>query len=592
MSRYFSIIIAVLLISSCQMPLVLNEEQKNADAVYISLNEEFVLDKNGEQEYINSSRMLLNTHASFNRLYADSHINYDPLYQKFEVLKAETENSMGKSVVKENAINDILPKAAQKSEYYNRLRTKVVSHMGTEIGAIINFDYKISSKSKYKPGLFENIIIGKEIPVKDYSLSVVVPEGKKLNYKLFNSDVKPVVDITEKGERYTWSFTDLSATTHDSKQPKYNKEAIRLVFSTVSKAELDAYILENIQTKYGSLLNATATKVTEGIETAADKVHRLQSEVMKNVAYCHLSLKETSYRTRTSDDIWKAAGANNLEKNIIFRDLLKSAGYQAKLLFAVPENLMEFAQTNPDVWGDPYVYIDSVYNGILMKANKVNLYSAHLDLNGLKLYDPFNGNTFTMLKGKNSLNGKINLNINSRKTVWGDAEIECSGVCNQKLKNVDEHYIKSQISYAMNYKERGDKYVYYLQGNSSRVSDKYFSIKLPVFGTGFKSFTLPALKERRNNTLEIKGSIDESYSYTLGCSDKFTMVNKLKNIKKENALGKVVFNVKKEEGKWIIEKRLLIKKALISPNEYGMFKELVEIWEDKNINRLYFTNTN
>lgn len=589
MRKYFSLIIAVLFVASCQMPLILNEEQKNADAVYLSLNEEFLLKSNGEQEYTNSSRLLLQTHAAFNRLYGDSHIDYDPMFQEVEVIKAETENSMGKSIVRDNAINDILPKAAQKSAYYNRLRTKVVSHMGTELGAIINFDYKINSNSKYKPGLFENVVIGKEIPLKEYKLSVIVPNGEKLSYKLLNSEIKPLVEKYDNGEKYTWKFNDLLAVSHEKSEPQYKSEVIRLVFSTVSDFNIKKLISKSIKQKLESEIINASKQIVEGIESKQEKLLRLQTVVRNNIAFNDVSFEQGSYRVRNSKRIWNEANASAIEKAILLTDMLNAVGLESKLLVAVPDKLIDHADINPNVWGKSYVYIDSINNGMLINANTSNLYSSNLCLNGHKLYDPQSGSIVNMFKEMNTIDGKIKININSKKIIWGDAEIECSGICKHTLKEGNVKYIKNMLDYSFRYKKRNRKYIYYLEDNSKKLESNHFSIELPVFHTGFSSYGLPVLLDFRKAPLEIKGSIDERYVYSLVCNKRYRMINNLNSLTKENKVGKVLFNISKEDGKYSIEKRLVINKAVISSQEYSLFKELIDIWTDKKYNTIYYT---
>ena len=595
MIKYIFIIISAFFFTSCQLQVALNEEQKNADAVYLSLKEEYNLKQNGKQEYLYSSRMMLQTHASFNRFFGDSHINYDPRFQKMKVLKAETENSMGKSVVKENAINDILPKGAEKSAYYNRLRTRVISHMGTEIGAVINFDYIIDSNEDYKPGLFENIIIGKDIPVKEYVLKISIPKGKKLNFELLNSDILPIEENTENGIIYTWKFTNLSAVSYEAGEPAYRNDLIRLIFSTVTERECMDFISNNTALNYSddTTIVDVSKELIKGVKSELNKVLKLQKEIKNNIAFNDISFRQASYRGRDSKRLWNDLGANTFEKTVLLKDMLNAAGISADVVVAIPEELMKFANINPDVWKEFYVYVDSLYNGILIKATEENLYSRHLDLEGYRLCNPISGKIIDVSLEKNTVGADVNININSRKKLWGDAEVKSSGLCFHNLVEDNEKYIKGLFGSALKYKEiENGKYVYSLEDNSYMLDDSYFYISLPEYRAGFNSYNIHPLSDSRNAPLKIKGPLNEKYTYSVNYNKKFRLINKPTEVNKRNKLGQVIIKISDSSNKVIIEKRLEIEKSLITKEDYVYLKELIDLWTAENYKRLYFTQTN
>lgn len=594
MIKYIYIILSVLFFSSCQIEIRLNQEQKNADAVYLTLSENFHLKETGEQEYINSSRMLLQTHASFNRLFGDSHIDYDPRFQKVKIIKADTENSMGKSTVKENAINDILPKNAQKSSYYNSLRTKVVSHMGTEIGSVVNFDYSIVSNADYKPGLFENIVIGKTIPVKDYELVINIPKGKKLEYKLFNSEIIPTIEETKIGKTYKWKFSDIPAVRHEKNEPQYRNDVIRLVFSTLSETECTNFIKSNmILTSGDSIIEDISRRSTQAIKKDIRKILKLQEEVSNNIAFNNISFSQASYRGRVPNYVWESLGGNSYEKTFLLSSLINGLKFKSDLVVSVPADLVEFAKTNPDVWQDFYVYLDSINNGLLLTATKENQYSMHFqEISGV-LYNPISGKVITVQREPNSIDAKINFNINSRKVIWGDADIKLSGLCWHNLKESDFGYTKSLFKFSLKYNKLSDRnYFYYFEDKAKVINSNYFSITLPEYRTGFISFNCHLYCDSRNAPLKLKSSLNEKYKYSLTVNDKFRLINKPVEIEKKNKIGKAILRIIKLPNKIEIERELKIDKSIITVNEYPLLKDLIDLWTDINYKELYFTNAN
>lgn len=590
----YIIIAIVILVSSCQRTIILTEQQKNADAVYLLLNEEFNLYEDGVQKYVNSSKLLLQTHASFNRLFGDVHINYDPNFQKVNVVKAETDNSMGKSVVKENAINDMLPKHAQRSGYFNNLRTKVVSHMGTEIGAIINFEYNIESKVGYKPGLFENIIIGKFIPVKDYNLVINVPKGKRLYYQLLNSDVNPVIADTEKGKRYTWHFDNIPALMHEKGEPKYRSDLVRLVFSSISEKECMKIVSNSgMFNEEDTTIARVSNKLVKDIKPDLQKILKLNNEVNNNIAFNNISFKQASYRGRNPGVIWHDLNASAHEKTCLLVDMLNAINIKAQIVVSVPNQLVKHAKVNPDVWQDFYVYIDSINSGILLKTTEENFYSRHLELNGYSFYNPTSNKIINIPKVKSFISSSMKVNMNSRKKIWGEAEVKTSGICSHTLRKSDKKYFKNLMTSSMNYKEQknGDL-LYYIEDKAKIIDEDYLFISLPRYNVGIESFYSPILIDNRNGSLKIKAPVEEKYNYLVSYNKKFRIINKSVDINIENKVGKVVIKIMNDLNNVEIERYLLINKSIINIGDYHHFKELIDIWSDKNYSNLYFTNAN
>jgi hypothetical protein len=126
----FSIIIISLIISSCQS----NNLEQESDAIYKSIKKIYTLNADGSANYQYQHQLKYITHFSFNRLYGESFIVYNPDQQELKINKAETKMVDGKIVPSpENAFNEILPRFAAGAPPFNHLREMVVTHAVLEL---------------------------------------------------------------------------------------------------------------------------------------------------------------------------------------------------------------------------------------------------------------------------------------------------------------------------------------------------------------------------------------------------------------------------------------------------------------------------
>ena len=86
----------------------------------------------------------------------------------------------------DNAFVEVLPAAAANAPAFNALREMVVVHTGLELGATVNLDYSITSKPGYLPEINVCRQLEQSSPVKEYEISITVPQGQRLEYSLDN----------------------------------------------------------------------------------------------------------------------------------------------------------------------------------------------------------------------------------------------------------------------------------------------------------------------------------------------------------------------------------------------------------------------
>src|SRR6056297_1613739 len=200
----------------------LTEEQKNADALYKKITKTYTLNEDGSTTYQYEHELDLHSYLSFNRLYGETFIKYNPEYQTIDTIISVTETKEGKKIPSpDNAYNELLPRFASGAPSFSHLREMVVTHTGLEKNSTINLKYQISSNKDFMPFLTGDEILEQSSPVKEMVIKVRIPKDKELKYQLINAGEKLNISRRGKYKEYEWTLKNLPALDHERHQPEY-----------------------------------------------------------------------------------------------------------------------------------------------------------------------------------------------------------------------------------------------------------------------------------------------------------------------------------------------------------------------------------
>lgn len=187
------------------LPLSQAQAQKS-EAVYNKLSESYTLNADGSSVYNQRKELTLNTIRSFDSMYGETFIVYDPQWQSVQINEAYTIQADGsKTMTPPNAFNEVLPSYAADAPDHNRLKELVVTHTGTEIGAKIVLDYTVRTKAGY-PAAGEFLrVMDDRSPVSEYSVSYASP-SEPYYEQTVAADVRPV----RNGNKLTFTFRNIA----------------------------------------------------------------------------------------------------------------------------------------------------------------------------------------------------------------------------------------------------------------------------------------------------------------------------------------------------------------------------------------------
>jgi hypothetical protein len=596
MKRYY---LALLLFSVLSTNSAWSQDEKNYDAVYLSVVKEYVLNPDGSIVYNYSKSQKLLTYRAINSLYGETFVVYNPGFQKLEILSSTTTMADGKVVkAPANAFNEVLPGAAANAPDFNMLREMVITHTGLERNAVIRLNYTIRSEKGFYPALAANEVLAETEPVKSLVIRVKVPASGALSYQAFNTKAEPSKTTEGNFKVYTWRFENVPAISAEENQAGGNEKIARLVFN----GEPDANKIWSWLTSQP----AFSFTVNESMKRAADKLVadnsakdklalKVQEKVVSEVNATPVPMRFTGFRLRTPEQVWSGNYGTVPEKALLMTALLRFSG-----IGATPYAVQR-AATCPEKFGDLYGIEDVIVKAVTpdghvlwLSASTLNSQDLTLTLPGKVLIPLVTGGQSQTVKtetvtAKGTLTG--NLYINDKNELTGELSATVTGPVNPQYSLIrDESKAKQWIAGGLGSKELKEitlsqtgkdesKFSFRVQKDNALNTDTILrTFTLPYLAQGFESFGIHPLPSYRSTPFEVPFPLDESVELTLTVPDNLVLLSSGNEVSISNAAGSFRFEIKRDAGKITISKEITIASRIIGPKDYAAFKTLVDNW--------------
>jgi len=557
--------------------------------------------------YIKKLQLL--TYRSFNSLYGESTVIYNPAGQVLKINDVYTIMADGKKVISQkNALNEVLPGMSVNAPAYNNLREMVITHTGTERNAVLNLDYEIHSKKGFYPALMGNEVLAETEPVKELTVKVKIPNSYKLYYKIINSDQIPVIMNDGQFITYTWMSRDIPAISMEEFQSPNNENYPRLIFSTENdradlysgfqKQPAFAYICDNEMKKDIKEIMTTSKEKT-------DILLKLQEKVVNEFKLWPVPLKYTGFSCRTTAETWHSNGGTQIEKAILLVSLLNEAGITACPVGVIRNSvfdekigsLLDFEEfiVKADLPEKGPVYLSvNTLNQQDLKYNYPDRVFVEFDSSGkskvTKTEDytsKVSGRFDFKIDEKKDLSGEISLSMVNGNNPWlqlirdkgKDRTVYTGGIVASDLKDpliANTDVKESLIRFSV-------------QKNKPFRKDSNFSFfTLPVMTKGIESWGIRLLPKNRTTPVEIPCEMEESYEYTFVIPEGMSTFSPDKKLEINNSAGSFNYELTKEKGKVTISKNIKLKKRIIPVTEYSEFKALMDNWNNDRNREIIF----
>jgi hypothetical protein len=585
-------------------------QYQTADAVFEKITKEYTLNEDGSMEYHYVKQLKLLSHLSFNRLYGETFIVYNPDFQELKINEAYTILPDSTRVkTPDNAFNEVLPRSAAHSATYNNLREMVVTHTGTEIGATIYLDYTLITKKGYWPALMGNEVVQESSPVKEMQIIVNVPANVELQNNMFNLRMAPEIIVKGSTKVYTWKFSGLTASPKESFRGQCLPGTPRLIFSTAKNmADVKEWVAMKLDTKGGSTseLIALVDKVKSEEKDEIKVMLALQKYVVEDIATDHVSLAEAGFNARYPEQVWESNGGSQFEKSVLLATLLKLAEINAVPVLAAPQKIFDKEIGDLFVFEDVYVNATTKGHGdILLSATQVDGQALQFQLAGMVLIPLQRSrgelNEMKLNHVENKIDMKADIKIDDSLHLSGTAEFELLHAVNPFLElseNADS-FSKLMSGNMVCKKEGSIKLANSNPAKTELSADLksktppsqvagYYSFDLPVMKNGFESFNISYLESERLDPFVLPFSIDENYTYSIEIPEGYEFVNRKVKESWKNKAGTVSVSISPKGNIVEITRQLKLDNKLIQDDQYAEFRELVNAWLDKNNRMVVF----
>ena len=599
-----SLIIISLIISSCQTN---NFEQEN-DAVYKSIRKTYTLNTDGSINYQYQHQLKYLTHYSFNRLYGESFIVYNPNQQELKINKAETKMADGKIVPSpENAFNEVLPRFAAGASAFNHLREMVVTHTGLEPGCVVDFDYEINSKAGYFPFFNENIILQENVPIEKLEIIVKVPDDTQINTKLINIEIEPKISKKDGYTQYIWKFKNLTGLANEANQSHDQYFLPRLTFSNISMQDALSKIYNNIDIKLNDDIKKNITKKISGKKKGIHIIKELQNMVGNEMNTFHIPIEHTAYSARPLSNVWTSNGGTELEKTLLLNELIRYSSIESKVILALPSGIYNNQIGNLKDFGHYYIMVHTDGEDLIISTNPDQANNIAFDIKDDVIIDiEANSIKFPdfISEVESAFITKGDFQINKSGDISGKIKINVNGINNPYFNYLDNvENAKEVVASLFPANSIIDFDVAKFDNKQSEVhatiedkeiwknQDNYYFIEIPASNYGIKGEHLRTLLNERKTPLHLTYPVNESYDFTISIPEGFSFV--APKIKRElsNETGSVKIDISFSENAIHIVKSLKINKQEITPSEYSGFKNLMDLWNKNNYNKIIVKKT-
>jgi hypothetical protein len=580
--------------------------QPASDAVFEKIIKEYILNDDGSIDFRSYKKLKLLTPYSFNRLYGETFIVYNPLHQTLKINQSIVTQKDGDVVnAPSNAFNEVLPQFAADAPYYNHLREMVVTHAGLELEAVIELDYTIHSDSAYLPALMGDEILTESSPVTEEIIIIKVPQWYDLYYKVLNLRTAP--EITKAGgfTEYRFTFRGIKENTHESNQPQNNSHLPRLFFSTFSAAAGQHFLADQpaLNYKADQSMKEVVNRVKEETKNDLSLILKLQEIVTNNMNTYSIPAEFTGFTARNPIETWRSNGGTSFEKSLVLVTLLREAGINAEPLIIIPTAVFNdtigsltliseyLVQANPreleqiilsPVKSDDQNLIYSLSGKSTFVLNPDKPYITHVKekyenkviTNGAFILTDsmkLSGNAELLMFEKTNPYYKIKNDSSAVKQFFG------GGLSVREIKSfkvVNSSQVRTNVKYEFNQKQ------------PVKNQANYYFCNLPLCKSGSENWHINYLNTERNTPVEIPYPVDEQYSIIYKIPDNIKLVNPLDSIGLKNNFGEMTLSITQNGNVIIVKRTLRITEQIIPVAEYKAFKQMMDLWNESKYREL------
>lgn len=550
-----------------------------SEAEYKKLSKSWTLHADGSQEFRYQMELTLFTHTAMNGFYGESFIVYNPAYQTLKINESYTKQKDGNVVrTPDNAFVEVLPRDAANAPAYNGLKEMVVVHTGLELGATIYLDYTITTKPGYLPALDVFEFLDEASPIREYTLSLSVPESSAFNYRILNASATPKLTTGGGQKTASWTLRNVPGMSHWTDDFYFDSMLLVANSYDSPKAMADVIAKQMDTAKSAALLKTLSETITEGATTETDKLKAIYAYIQDSYQFIPLDFATCGYKLRPVEDVINSAYGTEAELTSVFQGLLRASDLKADVCAL-------FDQPDAEAFGLDHtsLYVKTVADGRTYRLAPTaelteevafgNQYCPSLSLSTgeIQKAEPQAGNI--TVKADISLGEEPTAKVNAKVSNFF---LDIAGNTAKAITAGDKEATTKAAPDATT--------LGYKQTLATEKVGDYTLVSLPDFPFSAAHSNWSA-GTGRDILLTLPVAYDESYEYHIALGGK-TLCTPAANVKRSNAIGSVEISIRPEADGATVSRTLKFAKTQIQPKEYAAYLDLMRTWGDKNYRQL------
>lgn len=496
-----------------------------SEAEYGKVSKSWTVQEDGGIEYRYGMELTLFTHTAMNNTYGESFIVYNPNYQEVKIHSSYTRQKDG-TIIKtpENAFVEVLPGFATNAAAYNHLVEMVVVHTGLELGATIYLDYSIQTKPGYYPALDVNELLQETSPVKEYHVSLSVPENRTISWQLYSSFAKAVERKDSGYKTISWTLRNIPASSRESFLAANKDNIPRLVASSFASQQESLKVLADRFTASDALEPQTfAEFITEGVNGKDEKLKIIHQYVVNELGTSMVALEHTGYTIRNGEAVVRSAYGTVAEKTQLLNFMLNKVGIESTVVAVYPATL------DKDACG--LKSIKSLAVKVVVEGKEQYLSATSMEPSAI----PLRGG------------------LDKLYTIKGE----------ELIVPATPVVIKENVEIDLSVADAKNGFVV---------------CNLPAVSSGIDTWSMNTLSSKRNELLEIPSLLQEEVVYSITLPPGMQLKSKAGTLVINKPFGKFTQSVTEKAGKVEVVRSMELHQMQFTPTEYADLRTLILGW--------------
>jgi hypothetical protein len=301
-----------------------------ADALVLSESRHFTLGPDGRvTEHFRTVQKIL-TYQGMDEI-GDPKIAFNKENQTLTIDLCRTYTPEGKVVdAKANSFNEMTPYELEKSPAYTGWREMVVTKVGLDVNAVVEFEYTIADTKAWRPFLEGEVMLQGTLPALSREIAVTVPAGKDVKSKLLNMAGQPTT-VSEAGQvTTTWIFKKVPLLNVMAVSAMDEAFAPMLAFTTApawnAHADRVGALVQKAIAATSPALDKKTDELLKGLQDPFERTAKLQSYVAEYINNVDWPLAAFEFEPRTAAQVFETGYGHGLDKAVLLCAMLKRAG--------------------------------------------------------------------------------------------------------------------------------------------------------------------------------------------------------------------------------------------------------------------------